>query len=204
MTHHHWWALLFRNLWQLQCWPQPRCRNKNKCLANASSLSSRFWRVILLSISRWFSTWESKLGVPQQLLSSPWVAFVLPQLGQSFYTCSPTAPAQWVGGQDHRNAAGDRQRRTAPHARGSCQSSGKGSACTADSITQDKYLNANDERNLLFVGGWSCDCTASPSNENWSLQEIGWDERILHNLTCHSLSCYTFGAIKMITVRIEV
>ena len=127
-----------------------------------------------------------------------------PAVSYLIYTCSPAAPAQWMGGQDHGNAAGDRQRGTAPHARGSCQSSGKGSACTADSITQDKYLNTYDERNLPFVGGWSCDCTASPSNENWSLQEIGWDERILHNLTCHSLSCYTFGAIKMITVRIEV
>ena len=64
-----------------------------------------------------------------------------PAVSYLIYTCSPAAPAQWVGRQDHRNAAGDRQRGTAPHARGSCQSSGKGSACTADSITQDKYLN---------------------------------------------------------------
>ena len=64
-----------------------------------------------------------------------------PAVSYLIYTCSPAAPAQWVGRQDHRNAAGDRQRGTAPHARGSCQSSGKGSACTAASITQDKYLN---------------------------------------------------------------
>ena len=67
-----------------------------------------------------------------------------------------------------------------------------------------RVISKYEKRNVLFVGGWSCDCAASTSNENWSLQEIGWDERILHNLTCHSLSWYTLGAIKMITVRMEV
>ena len=174
MTHHHWWALLFRNLWQLQCWPQPRCKNKNKCLASASSLSSRFWRAILLSISRRFSTWEYKLVslnsfyhlLRSHLFSPSCVISDLHMLSRSASTVSGQARSQeccWRSTTRNCSTCS----RILPVFRQRY--------CVYCCFYHTRVISKYEKRNVLFVGGWSCDCTASPSNENWSLQEIGWE-----------------------------